>query len=86
MIDTRFFRTRKDGVKLHRTVDALTDKNGEVVLDDEGNAIMRGFYIIQNETGVQYDEAIDVENAPYTYSETDKPIPDEPSEEEPDEA
>lgn len=33
-----------------------------------------GFYIIQNETGIEYDEAIDVENAPYTYSETDKPI------------
>ena len=33
-----------------------------------------GFYILQNETGVEYSEAIDVENAPYTYSETDKPI------------
>lgn len=31
-------------------------------------------YILQNETGIEYDEAIDVENAPYTYSETDKPI------------
>lgn len=40
-------------------------------------------YILQNETGVEYEEAIDVENAPYTYSETDKPIPEEPSEEEP---
>lgn len=39
-----------------------------------------GFYILQNETGVEYDEAIDVEGAPYTYSETDKPIP-EPEEE-----
>lgn len=33
-----------------------------------------GFYILQNETGVEYSEAIDVENAPYTYTETDKPI------------
>ena len=33
-------------------------------------------YIIQNETGIEYTEAIDVENAPYTYSETDKPIED----------
>lgn len=32
-------------------------------------------YILQNETGIEYDEAIDVENAPYTYSETNKPIP-----------
>lgn len=30
--------------------------------------------ILQNETGVEYAEAIDVEGAPYTYSETDKPI------------
>lgn len=37
-----------------------------------------GFYILQNETNIEYDEAIDVEGAPYTYSETDKPI--EPTE------
>lgn len=38
-------------------------------------------YILQNETGAEYAEAIDVEGAPYTYSETDKPIEDiEPSE------
>lgn len=35
-----------------------------------------GVYILQNETGAEYDEAIDVEGAPYTYSETDKPIED----------
>lgn len=28
-------------------------------------------YIKQNPTGVIYSEAIDVENAPYTYEETD---------------
>ena len=40
MIDTRFLRTRKDGVKLYRTVDALTDENGKVLLEsiyDESN-------------------------------------------------
>lgn len=31
-------------------------------------------YILQIETGVKYSEAIDVENAPYTYEETDTPI------------
>jgi hypothetical protein len=31
-----------------------------------------GKIIKQNETGAEYDEAIDVETAPYTYSETDK--------------
>lgn len=33
-----------------------------------------GLKIVQNETGVIYDEAIDVENAPYTYSESGEPI------------
>lgn len=31
-------------------------------------------YIRQVETGIEYDEAIDIENAPYTYEETDKAI------------
>jgi hypothetical protein len=31
-------------------------------------------YLLQKETGIKYDEAIDVENAPYTYSETNEPI------------
>ena len=30
-----------------------------------------GKFIIQNETGITYDEAIDVEDAPYTYTESD---------------
>lgn len=33
--------------------------------------------ILQVETGIKYDEAIDVENAPYTYQETDEDIPSE---------
>lgn len=36
----------------------------------------RGVYIIQNETGVVYSEAIDVEGSSYTYSETEDKIPD----------
>ena len=35
-----------------------------------------GYMIIQNETGITYTEAIDVEDAPYTYSETNEPIED----------
>lgn len=31
-----------------------------------------GKMLLQNETGIEYAEAIDVEDAPYTYSETDK--------------
>ena len=33
-----------------------------------------GNYILQVETNLEYEEAIDVENAPFTYFETDKPI------------
>jgi hypothetical protein len=33
-----------------------------------------GYYLIQNETGAEYEEAIDIEHAPYTYSETNKKI------------
>lgn len=36
-----------------------------------------GNYIVQNETGIEYAEAVDVEGAPYTYSETDKKIEEE---------
>ena len=31
-----------------------------------------GRMLVQNETGIEYAEAIDVEDAPYTHSETDK--------------
>ena len=34
-----------------------------------------GFKIRQIQTGIIYDEAIDVENAPYTYTETKELIP-----------
>lgn len=42
------------------------------------------FYIIQNETGYKYIAAIDVENAEYTYSESDEKIelPEEEKEDE----
>lgn len=30
--------------------------------------------ILQNETGIEYCDAIDIENSQYTYSETDKKI------------
>ena len=33
-----------------------------------------GFYIKQNESGNIYSEAVDVEYAPFTYSETDEQI------------
>ena len=33
-----------------------------------------GYYIKQQPSGIIYSEAIDVENAPYTYEETDELI------------
>lgn len=34
-----------------------------------------GMMIRQNETGVEYAEAVDVADAPYTYTETDTKVP-----------
>jgi hypothetical protein len=34
-------------------------------------------YIIQNETGIEYADAIDVEDAPYTYTESERSINEE---------
>ena len=31
-------------------------------------------YVVQNETGIEYAKAIDVEGAPYTYSESERVI------------
>ena len=36
-----------------------------------------GYYIEQVPTGIKYSEAIDVENAPYSYIETTEKIVDE---------
>lgn len=33
-----------------------------------------GMYILQNETGIEYEEAVDVEDAQYTYTEAKKTI------------
>lgn len=83
MIIKEFYRTRTDGVNLYINIDALTDENGNVVYEkivDEltgdvwRKPVPRGFKILQNETGATYASAIDVENKPYTYSETDEPI------------
>ena len=36
-----------------------------------------GYTLIQNETGIEYSEAIDIEGAPYTYTETKNKIEEE---------
>ena len=56
MIVRKYYKKRKDGVKLYKT---YSDAD---------------MLILQNETGIKYNEAIDIENSGYTYSETDQPI------------
>lgn len=36
----------------------------------------QGYQILQNETGIIYEEAIDIIPVQYTYSETEEKIPD----------
>ena len=66
-----YYMTRLDGVKLYRFA-ASNTKTG-----DEWDSPK--FKIRQDQTGILYDEAIDVENKGYTYTETD--IPTETEEE-----
>ena len=67
MVIREYYKTRNDGVKLYRTIDAVVDEHGNPVRDEKGQLIPTGFDILQVETGIPYSEAIDVENAPYTY-------------------
>lgn len=41
-----------------------------------------GYYIRQEQTGILYEEAIDVEDSEYTYTETDLLLPIQPGSEE----
>lgn len=66
-----YYMTRSDGVELYRFAVPNT-KTG-----DEWDSPK--FKIRQDQTDTLYDEAIDVENAPYTYTETDIPVEGEPT-------
>ena len=66
-----FYMTRSDGVKLFRF--AIPNKKA----GDEWDKPQ--FKIRQDQTGTLYDEAIDVEGTPYTYTETDIPAEGEPT-------
>lgn len=61
-----YYTTRSDGVNLYRFAVPNT-KKGEKWDSPQ-------FKIRQDQTGTLYDEAIDVEGAPYTYTETDIPV------------
>lgn len=54
----------------------------ETITRDDGVELLRtysdkNFKICQNETGIVYDEAVDVKNSGYTYEETDEKIESE---------
>lgn len=65
-----FYITRSDGVNLYR----FAVPNTKYINEDNKEVWDKlQFKIRQDQTGALYDEAIDVENAPYTYTETDIP-------------
>lgn len=83
MVITEYYKTREDGVKLNRTIDAKVDANGNPLRDEKGNLIPTGFKIqkvVVTWNGKRYkkDEhyavAIDVEGKPYYYEATEIPI------------
>ena len=69
MIITIPYRTREDGVNLVKTFTGVYDEKGKI--------IPTYFMIHKIDTEEYYDEAIDVENAPWSYEETDSPIDEE---------
>jgi hypothetical protein len=81
MVVREFYRTRQDGVNLFRQLDVVVDENGIPVRDANGNYVPTGFMIRKVGTDEFYGEAIDVENAIFTYSETQIPIEVEETEE-----
>ena len=83
MIVKELYKTREDGVKLYRTMDAKTDANGNPLRDENGELLPTGFKIQKvvvtwngkrYEKDAPYGAAIDVEGAPYEYVETKIPI------------
>ena len=74
---------RKDGVKLILKLDVEVNENGEPlfmdkqIIDENNNTktikqpIPTGYKIHKVDTDEYYDEAIDVEDAPFEYEETD---------------
>jgi hypothetical protein len=81
MVVREFYRTRQDGVNLFRQLDVVVDENGIPVRDANGNYIPTGFMIRKVGTDEFYNDAVDVENAIFIYSETQRPIGIEETEE-----
>lgn len=66
-----FYAMRSDGVNLYRFAVPNTKYINE---DNEEVWDKPQFKVRQDQTGTLYDEAIDVENKGYTYTETDIPV------------
>ena len=67
MIKKEFFKTRKDGINLYRI---YSDEDYRIIQEETGNASTPVFRQC-------CDEAIDVENAKYTYTESEEKIEEE---------
>ena len=74
MIIGEYYMTRNDGVRLYKTIDAVVNEFGVPIRDENGNLIPTGKMIIQKPTNGEYDFAIDVEGASYTYVESNRYI------------
>ena len=74
MVVKDFYGTREDGVNLFKRLDVVVDENGNPIKDENDNYIPSELKIRKVGTDEVYDEAIDVENAPFVYEETDIPI------------
>lgn len=66
MIVNDFYDTRKDGVNLFISFDGIKQKDGTI--------IPTGLKIRKKGTDELYDVAIDVEDAPFEYEETEVPV------------
>lgn len=87
----KFIINQDTGFKCLLTLDTEENTSKYTDVDEDpgtlaqevwGNGLIRTYsrsrlYLIQNETGIKYSEAIDVPNH-YTYRESDEEIPEEP--------
>lgn len=70
MIKPFEYKIREDGIKLILKLDVLVKDNGELLLDEYNKPIPTGFKIHKVGTDEYYDEAVDIEGAPFEYEET----------------
>ena len=73
-VQPKEYSTRSDDVKLYRFAVPNTQN------EETGEWVAPKYMIEQDQTGLLYSVAIDVENKGYTYTETDVPIEDQQSE------